>query len=589
MPEFNPIGYGYIVHILQNADESAGSGKNQPVPAQGKNPAGADNYDLPLSYPVAYNGTVRSLGADEFCYGSRHPVVNIYNARSNNIQLIADLVVVLISFTVARIVRFGDKMTVWQSSLYRMVLLFALVIMLFMHFFRVTREKVHVPLYKKDPAAVVMSTVRDYVLEFMLLVVALAMVKEIDRVSRLFLGIWAPIALILGFILRMIVRHFLIRYGKVIPADRHILIVTVSYLARTVIIHLKRSLPEYTDIFGIVLLDADRVGTVIRDVPIVGNEEMIDSLNPDGKFNEVFIYLPYSTPEIIHELIRNFENKGVDVNWSISLYDNDFTGKLIRNFGDYRSAFVSALKEKCRVLGVNFTVSNVDAAVMYVRNHIEELRGKYICFCNVHTSVMSRDDPGYAVIQNSSAFTFADGAPIAKAQRKKGHLNAERVAGPDFMAAMFRASMDGKISHYFYGSTQETIDKLEANLKREYPGIRIKGLYSPPFREMTEEEKAKDIQMINDAGADIVWIGLGAPKQEKWMAEHKDKINAVMVGVGAGFNFHAGTVKRAPVWVQKAGLEWLYRLLQDPRRLVKRYVISNLKYFWYLYVLGDRS
>jgi N-acetylglucosaminyldiphosphoundecaprenol N-acetyl-beta-D-mannosaminyltransferase len=141
--------------------------------------------------------------------------------------------------------------------------------------------------------------------------------------------------------------------------------------------------------------------------------------------------------------------------------------------------------------------------------------------------------------------------------------------------------MDGSLSHYFYGSKEETLLKLENSLHEKYPGIDIRGLYSPPFRALTKEEDEDDIRRINNSGADIVWIGLGAPKQEKWMAAHQGKIHGVMMGVGAGFDFHAGTIKRAPVWIQKISMEWLYRLFQDPRRLIRRYFLSNIKFLWY--------
>ena len=150
------------------------------------------------------------------------------------------------------------------------------------------------------------------------------------------------------------------------------------------------------------------------------------------------------------------------------------------------------------------------------------------------------------------------------------------------MEHMFRNTSDGSLTHYFYGAKQETLDALKVNLEKKYPGIVIKGLYSPPFRELTPKEDQADVDMINASGADIIWIGLGAPKQEKWMQAHKGRINGVMMGVGAGFDFHAGTIKRAPAWIQKIGLEWLYRLFQDPGRLIKRYVITNAKFFWYL-------
>ncbi|MBQ4219966.1 MAG: WecB/TagA/CpsF family glycosyltransferase [Butyrivibrio sp.] len=195
---------------------------------------------------------------------------------------------------------------------------------------------------------------------------------------------------------------------------------------------------------------------------------------------------------------------------------------------------------------------------------------------------MGRENPEYKEVLNSSAFTFADGNPIAKLQQKEGYIGAERVAGPDFMEHMFRDTTDGSVSHYFYGSSEETIKELRKNLLERYPGINIAGMYSPPFRALSEEEDKADIEMINSSGADIVWIGLGAPKQEKWMLAHKDKINGVMMGVGAGFDFHGGTIKRAPVWIRKIGFEWLYRLFQDPERLFKRYFVTNTKFICYL-------
>ncbi len=239
------------------------------------------------------------------------------------------------------------------------------------------------------------------------------------------------------------------------------------------------------------------------------------------------------------------------------------------------------LEEKCPVLGVNFTVSALDEAVRHIKDSIPALKGKYICFGNVHTTVMAHDNREYMDVQNGAAFVMPDGMPIHKEQRRKGYKKACRVAGPDFMKKMFLTSMDGSVPMYFYGSSPETIEQLKRNLEEHYPGIDLRGFESPPFRELSEEEDREAIERINSSGADILWVGLGAPKQEYWMAEHKDKINALMLGVGAGFDFHAGTVKRAPKWMQKTGLEWLHRLLQDPGKLFKRYLVTNTKFLVY--------
>lgn len=150
------------------------------------------------------------------------------------------------------------------------------------------------------------------------------------------------------------------------------------------------------------------------------------------------------------------------------------------------------------------------------------------------------------------------------------------------MDLMFRTTADGSIKHYFFRSKEETLEALKQNLRKKYPNLNICGMYSPPFRKLTPEEDKQNIDRINNSEADIIWVGLGAPKQEQWMNAHKDKIKGVMMGAGAGFDFHAGTIQRAPKWVQKIGLEWLYRLSRDPNRLFERYFVTNSKFVWYL-------
>lgn len=243
-----------------------------------------------------------------------------------------------------------------------------------------------------------------------------------------------------------------------------------------------------------------------------------------------------------------------------------------------------------RVMGVKFTFCDIGTAVKAVLKKCSSLKGRYICFTNVHTTVEAHEDAEYRKVLNGAAFTFPDGMPVAFAARIKAlrtgkKYSPKRVAGPDFMRLAFEGSRDGKVKHFFYGSTDETLAALTEKLEKEYPGINICGKYSPPFRELTEDEDRDAIRMINDSGADLVWVGLGAPKQEKWMADHAGKIDALMLGVGAGFDFHAGTVKRAPLWMQKTGLEWCYRLLQDPKRLFSRYLKTNTRFIM-LMLLG---
>lgn len=237
------------------------------------------------------------------------------------------------------------------------------------------------------------------------------------------------------------------------------------------------------------------------------------------------------------------------------------------------------------ILGVNIAVTNMQDTVNLIVSQIDELKGKFICLSNVHTTVMSDKDEEYKKIQNSAFLALPDGSPLALVQRLRGYKGAEQVAGPDLMLAIWKATKNTDISHYFYGSSQETIDALGKKLKSDYPGLKIAGMEAPPFRLLTEEEDKEAVRRINESGASIVWVGLGAPKQERWMYEHRDRIHALMLGVGAGFDFHAGTVKRAPGWMRNHYLEWLYRLIQDPKRLWKRYVETNVKFI--LLSIGD--
>lgn len=230
------------------------------------------------------------------------------------------------------------------------------------------------------------------------------------------------------------------------------------------------------------------------------------------------------------------------------------------------------------ILGVNIAVTNMQEAVELILTQIENLRGEFICLSNVHTTIMAKTNKEYRKVQNSAFLALPDGSPLSLVQRLRGYKAAEQVPGPDLMPALWKATAKTGISHYFYGSSPNTIECLKKKMEIEYPDTKIAGMESPPYRALTEEEDRETIKRINESGASIVWVGLGAPKQEQWMYEHRGKINAVMLGVGAGFDFHAGTVKRAPEWMRRNYLEWLYRLMQDPKRLWKRYVETNFKF-----------
>lgn len=239
--------------------------------------------------------------------------------------------------------------------------------------------------------------------------------------------------------------------------------------------------------------------------------------------------------------------------------------------------------ERCSILRTNINVTNLDEVIQILDDSVEEQRGDYICVANVHTTVMAFRDEAYRKIQNESWMTLPDGKPLSMVSKRRGYENAGRVPGPDLMPKVFELSRERGYRHFFYGSTEKTLAKLREKIEKKYPYLKIAGMYSPPFREVSEKEDKEIIHRINDSKPDFVWVALGAPKQEIWMAEHKNKINAVMIGVGAAFDFEAGTVKRAPRWMQELCLEWLHRIMQDPKRLLPRYIDTNATFLWNVY------
>ena len=240
----------------------------------------------------------------------------------------------------------------------------------------------------------------------------------------------------------------------------------------------------------------------------------------------------------------------------------------------------------CNILGVNIAAIDMKWLVDYLDSNIGLLSGDYICVSNVHTTVTAYEDPEYMKVQNGGIMAIPDGGPLSSVGQRRGFENMKRTTGPSLMGEIFKISAEKGYRHYFYGSTDETLEKLYSALIDGYPGIQIAGMYSPPFRPMTEDEDKAIVERINETKPDFVWVGLGAPKQEKWMAAHQGRVNGLMVGVGAGFDYYAGNIERAPEWMQKRNLEWVYRLIQDPKRLFGRYWHTNTKFIWNAMIRG---
>ena len=224
--------------------------------------------------------------------------------------------------------------------------------------------------------------------------------------------------------------------------------------------------------------------------------------------------------------------------------------------------------QTCNIMGVNIAVTDMDKTLRLVEDNCEAWRGKYICVANVHTTVTAHDDPTYLRVQNGAVMALPDGGPLSRYSRKKGFTDAARVTGPDLMRELLKESGTKHYRHYFYGSTQETLDILREKITEKYPGAVIAGMYSPPFRPLTADEDAEIVEKINAAKPDFVWVGLGAPKQERFMHDHRTELNVrLMIGLGGSLDGFAGTVRRAPKWMIRLQLEWLYRLLREPSRI----------------------
>lgn len=220
------------------------------------------------------------------------------------------------------------------------------------------------------------------------------------------------------------------------------------------------------------------------------------------------------------------------------------------------------------------TVSAAELGELLARR--DQSRAIVINCCNVHSVISARHDPVLSEALRAGDINTPDGMPLVWVLRSGGHPAQRRITGMDIAHLAFTRGIEAGWRHYFYGSTPQTLAALERNLVARFPRIRIAGTYSPPFRELTSDERRDIGARIRDAKPDIVWVGLGMPKQEKWMHAMRDELpGTVLVGIGAAFDFLGGTQKHAPVWMQDAGLEWLYRLAREPRRLWRRYAVSN--------------
>ncbi len=232
--------------------------------------------------------------------------------------------------------------------------------------------------------------------------------------------------------------------------------------------------------------------------------------------------------------------------------------------------------QRANVLGVGVSAVNMRRATTVVQSWIDARERSYVCVSGVHGVMESRRCRGLRAIHNDAGMVLPDGMPLVWLLRLAGFRDADRVCGPEFMPQFIAGSVARGDRHYFYGGSEAALAALQQRLGERVPGVVIVGAYSPPYRALSAEEDEAVVAAINAARPDVVWVGLSTPKQERWMAAHRERLEApVLIGVGAAFDMQAGLVPRAPPFLRRTGFEWTYRLVKEPRRLWKRYLSSN--------------
>ena len=237
------------------------------------------------------------------------------------------------------------------------------------------------------------------------------------------------------------------------------------------------------------------------------------------------------------------------------------------------------MSDTIEIVGAPISAIDMPTAIERIAGWIGKPQSQYVCVADVHSAMLTRTNPSHMASMRGAAMVTPDGMPLVWTGRALGHKTMSRVSGPDLLPEVCAASEKRGWRHYFYGGDEGVADQLQANLKARFPKLDIVGTYSPPFRPLTDAEDAAIVRAILDAKTDILWVGLGCPKQEKWMADHVAKLPGVtLIGIGAAFDFHTGRVERAPLWMQRNGLEWLHRLASEPKRLWRRYLVIAPRY-----------
>jgi N-acetylglucosaminyldiphosphoundecaprenol N-acetyl-beta-D-mannosaminyltransferase len=236
--------------------------------------------------------------------------------------------------------------------------------------------------------------------------------------------------------------------------------------------------------------------------------------------------------------------------------------------------------EKIKIISLSVANLSFAEQISQICRWAKTKASKVVCCANVHMVIEAYRDQEFSKQLEQADLITADGMPLVWYTKKRAGIALERVAGMDLLPALCQQAAKENLKLFFVGSTQEVLLLIKQRLSNDYPQLQLVGLLAPPFRALSLQEETELVEKINASGAELVFVSFGCPKQEKWMLRNRNKIKAVMVGVGGAFPVFAGKQKRAPLWMQKIGLEWLYRLMKEPRRLLRRYLVTNLYFIW---------
>lgn len=520
----------------------------------------------------------------ELWYNLHMEKLKQYKSQLKTANIFIEAIIIFVMYWIATLLRFvipiGTSFAIYDS-VYFMILAFTFTFaIVFVTYIAGGYFTFHIDTIPREFRKVAISTIIGLCIDCTIIYIF-----KMEQFSRVLMFYFAVLSFIAIFIKRLIFDKFVKYYDKRYQIKTNIVLLGSGRSAITAYNTIFKQQIKTMNLIGYV---ADKETDKIPNY--LGTYENHKTLPDDLDIEMILIADPDISRERLRRIVIFATNHQIRACIVPEFSEYMPSKNAISSVGGNYLCELSAF-DTCNIMGVNISVTNMEKTVNKIKDNLNDWsqNGKYICVSNVHTTVTASEDDSYMNIQNKAVIALPDGGPLSKFSRENGYLGAARVTGPDLMQRILLESPENGWKHYFYGSTQETLDKLRKVIEERYPGVNICGMMSPPFRPLTMEEDRDIIAEINASDADFIWVGLGAPKQEVWMAAHEGKVKGLMIGVGAAFDYESGNIKRAPKWMQDKNLEWLYRLMQDPKRLFTRYLKTNTKYLMWKYSNGGKG